>query len=123
MIVTFGNFKGGVGKTTATTLFTYLLSKQYKVLAIDTDPQANLTESIARSYKYEFEPDLNIYNALFSDEPITNHTQTVHDNLGVLSGTWDMVNFELTAPNFYYKKDYKRILKLSIEDIKNMIIF
>ena len=119
MIVTFGNFKGGVGKTTATTLFTYLLSKQYKVLAIDTDPQANLTESIARSYKYEFEPDLNIYNAMFSDEPITNHIQTVHDNLDVLSGTWDMVNFELTAPNFYYKKDYKRILKLSIEDIKN----
>lgn len=47
MIITFGNFKGGVGKTTTTALFSYLLSqnKDYKILAVDTDPQANLTET------------------------------------------------------------------------------
>lgn len=123
MIVTFGNFKGGVGKTTATTLFAYLLSKEYKVLAIDTDPQANLTESIARSYNFKFDENLNIYNGLFSDEPITEHIQTVHENLDVLSGSWGMVNFEQTVPDFYYKRDYKRILKLNIKDIEDKYDF
>lgn len=118
MLITFGNFKGGVGKTTATTLFTYLLSKQYKVLAIDTDPQANLTESLSRTYNYKFDKEKNIFNGLFSDEPITTQIQSVNDNLDVLAGTWDMVNFEQSM-DMYYKKDHKNILKLTIEPIRD----
>ncbi|HLR73503.1 MAG TPA: ParA family protein, partial [Pseudogracilibacillus sp.] len=53
MIITFGNFKGGIGKTTTTLLFGYILEKMYskKVLLIDTDPQMNLTELAEMSYK------------------------------------------------------------------------
>lgn len=119
MIITFGNFKGGVGKTTATLLFTYLLSEKYKVLAIDTDPQVNLTDSIAKTYHAELDPDKNIFNAVFTNEGISENIQRINYNLDVLSGTWDMVNFEETAPKIYYKKDDKNILKLNIEEVKD----
>ena len=45
-ILTFNNFKGGVGKTTASlAVGSILASKGYKVLFVDTDPQANLTSA------------------------------------------------------------------------------
>ena len=56
MIIAFGNYKGGVGKTTATELFSYILSTKmnYKVLAIDTDPQSNLSEILAKTFKINY---------------------------------------------------------------------
>lgn len=43
-VLSFLNFKGGVGKTSTTALTAYSLAKQgYKILTIDFDPQANLT--------------------------------------------------------------------------------
>lgn len=43
-IITFGNFKGGAGKTTNSTMIGYMLAnKGKKVLLADLDPQANAT--------------------------------------------------------------------------------
>ncbi len=41
----FANWKGGVGKTTSTANIAAALSESDRVLAIDLDPQANLTEA------------------------------------------------------------------------------
>lgn len=44
-VVTFGNFKGGTGKTTNSTMMAYeLAEKGYKMLLVDLDPQANATD-------------------------------------------------------------------------------
>lgn len=47
-IISFGIQKGGSSKTTTSGVASYLLSKDYKVLAIDMDSQGNLTEFLGR---------------------------------------------------------------------------
>jgi chromosome partitioning protein len=64
--IAFFNNKGGVGKTTLVYHFTYMLAELgYKCLAVDLDPQANLTsifltdEKLASIYDNEtFRPTI-----------------------------------------------------------------
>ena len=46
------NMKGGVGKTTIMALLCQKLSRSYKVLAIDLDPQANLSQALMGEQGY-----------------------------------------------------------------------
>ena len=49
-VLSFANFKGGVGKTSTTALVGYNLSNLgYKVLIIDFDAQANLTSLLLKT--------------------------------------------------------------------------
>ena len=49
-VITFGNFKGGTGKTTNSAMIAYTLSNLgYKTLLIDLDPQANATALCLRT--------------------------------------------------------------------------
>lgn len=52
--ISFGIQKGGVGKTTTTGLTAYLLSKDYRVLAVDFDSQGNLTQFLTQRNIYDF---------------------------------------------------------------------
>lgn len=125
MIITFANFKGGVGKTTTTALFSYLLSKNYKVLAIDTDPQCNLTETLLLTYHKEDDINVekNIYQSLFSNNGIEDNIQNLTLGLDILPGSWDMINFEEKANEIYYKKSHKDILKEALAKIKDLYDF
>lgn len=58
-VITTGNFKGGVGKTTNAVMFSYTLSKMnLKTLLIDFDPQANATDLLLTTKKMFF---INLY--------------------------------------------------------------
>ena len=49
-VITFGNFKGGTGKTTNSAMIAYTLSiLGYKTLLVDLDPQANATALCLRT--------------------------------------------------------------------------
>lgn len=52
--ISFGIQKGGVGKTTTTGITAYLLSKLYRVLAVDFDSQGNLTQFLTQRNIYDF---------------------------------------------------------------------
>lgn len=53
-IITFGIQKGGSSKTTTSGIVAYLLSQDYRVLAVDMDSQGNLTELLTMRDIEEF---------------------------------------------------------------------
>ncbi len=66
VVVTVMNMKGGVGKTTvtvhlaaATAAYRWGTSKAFRVLAIDYDPQFNLTQSLIKQPRYQELSDNN----------------------------------------------------------------
>ncbi|PTG35948.1 ParA family protein [Staphylococcus capitis] len=65
-VITVGNFKGGVGKTTVATILSYIASEKYekKVLLIDFDPQGNATQIMKRTYPDFAEEKLSFIDML-----------------------------------------------------------
>ena len=59
--IMFGNFKGGVGKTTNSIMTAYELAKKgYSVLVCDLDPQSNSTQLLSRTYYLQNDEPLTI---------------------------------------------------------------
>lgn len=120
MIITFANFKGGVGKTTTTSMFAFILSEieNKKILVVDTDPQASLTEDLERTFKLELNYDKNIFNSIFGNNEVSNNIQSLSDNLDILAGSWDLVNFKNKASENYQPEYHSILLKTLLKGIK-----
>jgi len=103
--IAFFNNKGGVGKTTLVYHFSYMLAELgYRCLAVDLDPQANLTsmflsdEKLADIYENENErPTIldavkPLDRGIGDIKPATIHTIT--DKIGLLAGDLELSMFE-----------------------------
>ncbi len=113
-VISIVNQKGGVGKTTtAINLSASLAVLDYKVLIIDTDPQANAGSGIGIDSK---DQKKNIYTSLVGETNIKDcvlHSQI--PNLDLISSHIDLAGFELEIVN-QVAREY--ILKEIIQEIK-----
>lgn len=88
-VIAVSNHKGGVGKTTSTVNIGAGLSNEGKrVLLIDLDPQANLSQSLQ-----VIDSDKDIYGSLKGDYPLTPIAVT--DNLHIIPSTLDLSGVEI----------------------------
>src|SRR5699024_132001 len=117
-VITFGNFKGGVGKTTATAMFSYLLSnKNKKVLAIDFDPQANMTNFLFKSFDAPVDKGyITLFEAM-KNENLSKATVSLSHTLDIIPSDIDLIAFQELLPNDEKKKHY--LLDHVLKDIRN----
>ena len=104
IIVTFGNFKGGTGKTTNSTMIAHALSmKGYKVLLCDQDPQANAT-SLYLKTKALISDEIVAFNktlmAAIQEENLAQIVTEIKENLYLLPSFSDFALY----PRFLEKK-------------------
>jgi chromosome partitioning protein len=94
------NFKGGVGKTTTTTIMAHQLADQgYKILVVDFDPQANATKTLFRTFDYGDVLSTTIYEAI-KQEDLSKCLVPLSPNLHVLPSDLDLVDF----PDYMFAK-------------------
>lgn len=108
-VVTFGNFKGGTGKTTNSTMLAYALARKgYKVLLSDQDPQANATSLFLRT-KSNYSDDIVMFDktlmTAIQDQDLTPIITEIKENLYLLPSFSDFAQY----PKFLEKNFSKEI--------------
>lgn len=113
-VISVGIQKGGVGKSTTSTMLAYTLSKTHKVLAVDMDSQGNFTQLLTgRDDIFEFKG--TIYDAI-KDQDASNYIRKITENLHILCGD---ENVSVLSEYFYIdlKKKYQYTLKNALEKV------
>lgn len=102
-VITFFNNKGGVGKTTTVYHVAWMLSEMgIKSIAIDLDPQSNLTSMFLSDDRleaiYESEEPCTVLNSIcpiISGDPYEPvHIERITDKLGLILGDLALSTFE-----------------------------
>lgn len=105
-IITFGNAKGGVGKTTNSSMIAYCLARKgYRTLVADIDPQANATslllKTAQRINKKVVKFDKTLMSAI-SDNDLKSIITPIVENLDLLPSFADFVSFPI-----FLEEEYK----------------
>lgn len=124
-VVTFGNFKGGTGKTTNSCLVAYQLSKKgKKVLVADLDPQANATSLFLNTKQAQTNEVIKFDTTLMSaisNNDLSPILTEIKENLYLLPSFADFTSYPLFLEKKYPGSQKDRALHFSklLEPIKD----
>lgn len=91
--ITFGNFKGGVGKTTAATICAFLLQeKKHKVLFLDFDPQGDSTRILSTTFNKDMSKFTSVYEAIVEGD-LSKAKLQLSKNMDLLPSAKNLVSF------------------------------
>lgn len=87
----FFNFKGGVGKTTTSALMAYTMATRFdkKILLIDLDPQANLTEMMLKTRASYATINNSLMNIFLNKGDIKDTIIHIIDGVDLIAGQAD----------------------------------
>lgn len=92
-VFTFGNFKGGTGKSSLAGIAALQLSRKGKVLVVDLDYQANLTTMFRANYNAKVD-NKSIFN-LFRRQSITRNIVKISDKIDLLPAAIELDKHEV----------------------------
>lgn len=127
----FFNNKGGVGKTTTVYHVAWMLSELgIKTIAIDLDPQSNLTSMFLSSERLEevYENNLSVtildsINPVLSGDPYNPvHIEEINENLGLIMGNLSLSTFEDSLSDAWLKCLNGDIYSFRLTGIFNTIL-
>ena len=118
-IIAVANQKGGVGKTTTSiNLAACLAEMGYKVLAVDLDPQGNMTSGLGID---KSEIQYSIYDAMCGNCNLGEAMLlNVFDNLNVVPASRELAGAEI---DFIEVEDKQYVLKNTIKNIRKKFDF
>ncbi|MBS4462201.1 AAA family ATPase [Aerococcaceae bacterium zg-B36] len=119
-IITFGNFKGGTGKTTNSTMVSYTLSKLgKKTLFIDLDPQGNGTSLFLKTMQKRLTEPVIVTETLMTaiaKKDLKSAILSVNEYLDFVPSGVDLTSFPL-----YLEKEYPQNYSLRTQLLKSLI--
>ncbi|MBE4726741.1 ParA family protein [Leuconostoc citreum] len=122
-ILTFGNFKGGTGKTTNSTMIGFELSnRNKKVLLLDLDPQGNATNLYLKT-KSTLDGEVVIFDttlmSAIKNEDLSSAIINIKENLDVLPSATDFSLFPRYMEFLANYEDRVRYLSTLIKPLRN----
>ena len=125
-IVSVENYKGGASKTTTSAMLThYLALRGYRVLVIDSDPQASLTEFFGYRPSLDFKGDTTLYDAIADNNPVSLGDcmkSTPWPNVKIIPASLELTTWEHEVARTMQSADipfYNRIA-LAIQDVDDL---
>lgn len=125
-VLTFNNFKGGVGKSTLIALFAFIMVKfKIKVLLIDSDPQRTLTKKLMKNFTVRNEASQTFMEGI-KNNSLKNCITQLDDYLYIVQGDWELAKLDRYARTNLKQSNEYFLYSYLINDLKkdyDFIIF